>query len=238
MIPENKYLIEKYTKEQVFHTDMMYDEAFEFVLEIIQTDFSSCNAWDEKNEYSFYIDRIGNINYSKKKHSNTAPAMRVKHNKDKKHIIEEGTIIEPLIDLGIFTAEGKIIKGMHNKFKQINRILEIINDGVECLKGLPITVVDYGCGKSYLTYILYYYFKEIKNLDITMIGVDKKEEIINNCNNIAPKYKYENLKFIAGNVENYEYEGNVDIVIALHACDTATDYALFNGSFLLSVKKV
>jgi len=228
-VSEEKYLIEKYTAKQVFHTNMIFDEAFEFVIDLIKTDFSSCNAWDEKNEYSFYIDRVGNINFSKKKHSKTAPTMRVKHNKDKKHIIEEGTIIEPLIDLGIFTAEGKIIKGMYNKFKQINRILEIINDEMEDLKGRPITVVDYGCGKSYLTYILYYYFKEIKNIDITMIGVDEKKDVIDNCNNIAKKYNYENLKFIVGDIGNYEYDGEVDIVIALHACDTATDYALFNA---------
>ena len=118
---------------------------------------------------------------------------------------------------------------MHNKYKQINRILEIINDEVEKLNKQSITVVDYGCGKSYLTFVLYYYFKHVRNLDITMIGIDRKEEVIKNCRKIAEKYKYDKLKFIAGDIESNEYEDDVDIVIALHACDTATDYALFHA---------
>ena len=146
-----------------------------------------------------------------------------------------------LIDLGVQTKEGKIVKAKYDKFKQINRFLEFIQDILPALpKDRKLTMIDFGCGKSYLTFAMYYYLKVLNHYDIRVIGLDLKEDVICHCNGLSKKYGYDDLTFLLGDISTYEGVDAVDMVVTLHACDTATDYALYkaikwNAKVILSV---
>lgn len=221
--------VEKYTQKQVFHENLSEQDAKHFLLEELSSHFRQCNGWDEEREHMIRISKNGKAAYQKKRTSQ-APKAKKENNRKKNYILKEGTVIPPLVDMGLFTAEGKVVRSMYDKYKQINRFVEIIDDEIDNLpKDETITVIDFGCGKSYLTFILYYYLVELKKLDVRIIGLDLKADVIENCNKAARKYGYDSLRFELGDINGYECPYPVDMVISLHACDTATDYALYNA---------
>ncbi|MCL2277669.1 MAG: SAM-dependent methyltransferase [Treponema sp.] len=162
------------------------------------------------------------------------------HDNEKNYLLKEGMSIKPLVDLGVFSKDYRIIKAKYYKFKQINNFLKNIVSAMEHNTIDALNIVEFGCGKSYLTFILYYYFKYIKKINVSVTGYDKEAYVVDLCNNVAQKYQYENLKFIQGDVSHLrtfgsaqcsqltpnEHHDNIDMIVTLHACDTATDYAL------------
>ena len=149
------------------------------------------------------------------------------HNRKKNYILEEGRMVPFLVDLGVQTKDGKIVNSRYDKFKQINRFLELIEDILPRLdRSKESVILDFGCGKSYLTFAMYYYLKELKGYDIRIIGLDLKEDVIAHCNELKDKYGYGKLSFLVGDIASYTDVDAVDMVVTLHACDTATDYAL------------
>ena len=223
------YQIEKYTEKQVFHENIEKKELKEKIEELFVSKYKQLNAFSKESSFDLKVSKKGKVFLGIKKNNEALKVLKKEHNRKKNYILEEGMIIEPLIDLGVFTKEGKVINSKYDKYKQINRFIEIIDDEIKKIDQKELTILDFGCGKSYLTFILYYYFVEIKKIKVNMIGLDLKADVIKKCNEIAKKYNYENLHFELGDINGFKYNNKVDMVITLHACDTATDYALYNA---------
>ncbi|MBZ9608821.1 SAM-dependent methyltransferase [Clostridium estertheticum] len=222
------YQIEKNTDKQAFHENITIDVLGEKILEYVSASYKQVDAWSNTITFDLKISKKGKVHLGKKKSDNVKIANKG-HNKEKNYILKEGMIIEPLIDLGIFTKEGRVVNSKYDKYKQINKFVEIIDDEIKKNDFKELTILDFGCGKSYLTFVLYYYFVEIKKINVKMIGLDLKEDVIKECNDISKRYNYENLHFELGDINGFKYDNKVDMVITLHACDTATDYALYNA---------
>lgn len=219
------YQAAQYTQKQAFHKNITSEDLFSFVA--LQLDaFRQLNAFDSSREYMLMISKKG-----KSALTSRAAALQSEqtHDRVKKYILPEGSTVLPLIDMGIFTKEGKVVKSMYDKFRQINRFLEIIDDAVKDYKKSEISIIDFGCGKSYLTFVLYYYFSEIKNIKPNIVGLDLKADVIEKCSLAAKKYGYDGLRFEIGDISGYKALFKVDMVVTLHACDTATDFALYNA---------
>lgn len=235
IIIENKgktYQIAKYTEKQVFHENVSCEELAVRCMELVENHYKQINGMSATEEHIILISKKGKCNYKVKKTATDSVKLTGKtegHNRKKNYILKEGMNIEPLVDMGVFTKDGKVVNAMYDKYKQINRFIEIIDDEVSSLNVEKLNVIDFGCGKSYLTFVVYYYLTEVMNLKVNMIGLDLKEDVIKKCNEAAEKYQYTNLKFEVGDVNGFKAPFDVDMVITLHACDTATDFALYNA---------
>ena len=222
------YYVEKQTETQVFHEKMQYAEVKSSIQSLLGSHYRDLHVWSAGHEYAVRISKKGKVSL-RDTVPIKAPPVRQAHNREKNYILKQGMHIEPLVDMGIFTREGKVVQAMYDKYRQINRFVEIVDDEMKKNEKDELQILDFGCGKSYLTFVLYYYFTEIKKINVKMIGLDVKRDVIEKCEATAEKYGYENLEFRVGDIGSYESDGGVDVVITLHACDTATDYALFNA---------
>lgn len=218
---------ESFTKTQVFHENVETKALAETVIKKMEV-FRQLDAFCEEREFSLKITKKGKMLTSSRKASGNVKADTA-HNREKNYILKEGNIIPPLVDLGVMTADGRIVKAKSDKFRQINRFVEIIDDVIGKTGLDDIKIIDFGCGKSYLTFILYYYLTEIKGMHPQIIGLDLKEKVIEDCNKIAKKYGYDGLTFEIGDINGFKASFKPDMVISLHACDTATDHAIYNA---------
>ena len=228
---KNGFQIEKYTEKQVFHENVSAEDLGARCAALLDEKYQQVDAWDREKQYTLLISKKGKYTFKRKMlggQSAPAPAADA-HNRQKQYILAEGTVIPPLVDMGVFTQEGKVVRTMYDKYRQINRFIELIDDAVKDTKATTLNVIDFGCGKSYLTFILYYYLTEVRHIEANIIGLDLKADVIEHCNAAAKRYGYTGLTFALGDINGYAAPFAVDMVLTLHACDTATDFALFNA---------
>lgn len=227
-----KFQIEESTEQQVFHRNMECEEAVSYIMKQMEEQYRNAELFSRLGSLNVLISKKETMTLKVKKKvrsdepSNSSVNL-LSHNRKKCYVLEEGTPIPFLVDLGVMSAEGMVVKAKYDKFRQINRFLEYIEDILPRLDRNQETVIlDFGCGKSYLTFAMYYYLKEVKGYPIKILGLDLKKDVITLCNRLSEKFGFDNLCFYHGDIAEYEGVSHVDMVVTLHACDTATDYAI------------
>lgn len=222
---ELKYQFTYEYKTKVIHKNLTNEESIKEINLLLEESFKQGVLFSKDGDYHILISKKGKVNILKKKASKEEGDLN--HNRVKTYIIEEGVPCDFLIRLGVMTEKGKVVAKRYDKFRQINRFLEMVSDIIPKIKtDGHLNIVDFGCGKSYLTFALYHYLVNILNLDINIVGLDLKEDVIMFCNEVAEDLNYKNLKFTYGDIKDFEEFKTVDMVVTLHACDTATDAAL------------
>ena len=234
------FQFESFTAKQAFHKNLDRDAAVQ-ELSGCAGEFRQMQIETADAEYTVLISKKGKATIKRKQRREEAQAADLSHNRRKRYILEEGKFVPFLHDLGVMAEDGKIVRSRTDKFRQINRFLEFIEDILPQLdRDRELTILDFGCGKSYLTFAMYYYLHELKGYDIRIVGLDLKEDVIRHCSRLAEQYGYDKLTFLTGDIADYDGVDQVDMVVTLHACDTATDYALakavgWNAKVILSV---
>ena len=222
---EEKYQFEYFYDKNVEHKNLNNDETKTEINNLISEYFKQVLINTTKADYHILVNKKGKININQKKP--TRKFEEASHNRKKKYILNEGELTPFLIELGIMTKQGKIVNSKYDKFKQINRYLELVSDCIPYLdKNKTIRIIDFGCGKAYLTFALYDYLVLKMGYNVEIVGLDLKENVIEFCSNLAQKLDFEDLRFEQGDIKGFDQFSNVDMVISLHACNTATDEAL------------
>ena len=220
------YQVERFRDNKAFHENL----EGESLLRLVEADF------DGRYRQALLVTEEESAQYSMKaggdykRHGGAAvprPAPTAGNNREKQYLLPEGEPVPALVDLGVFTPDYRIVRAKYDKYRQINRFLELIDQAFRDDGREELTVLDFGCGKSYLTFILYYYFAVKQGRRVRIIGYDLKKDVVEHCNAVAEKYGYTGLRFVHADVSRDALYGErVDMIVTLHACDTATDYAL------------
>lgn len=220
-----------YIEDKIFHKNYSKEELIKELPNWFKGLFRQVEIKRKKENVFILISKKGKVNINTRKtKENKDIIINKDHDRRKNYILEEGVPIPFLIDLGVMTADGKIKKAMFNKFRQINRFLEFIEDILPNLeKDKEVRILDFGCGKSYLTFAMYYYLKILKGYHINIIGLDLKEDVVKKCNRLKDEYGYSHMEFLQGDISEYEGENTIDMVVSLHACNEATDYAIYKA---------
>lgn len=217
---------EEYRNNQAFHLNLEAEATSKYVENQMKV-FKQMQMETRQFRYQVLVSKKGKMTIQKRLQTAEVKEVNYSHNRAKHYILEEGKTVPFLRDLGVMTKTGEIVRTKFDKFRQINRFLEFIEDILPQLpKDREVTILDFGCGKSYLTFAMYYYLHELNGYDIRIIGLNLKTDVIEACNQLAKKYGYKKLKFLEGNIADYTGSDEVDMVVTLHACDTATDFAL------------
>lgn len=223
---------EEQVGKQAFHRNMNKEEAVDYIKALLDGSFRQAEIASANGSALILVSKKGKVTVKVKRSSGRpariqAGTAALSHNRKKQYILEEGKPVPFLVDLGVMTKEGKIVSSRYDKYRQINRFLEFIEDILPNLdQAEETTIIDFGCGKSYLTFAMYYYLKVLKEYPVHIIGLDLKQDVIDHCSSLGRQYGYDRLDFFHGDIASYQGVDHADMVVTLHACDTATDYAL------------
>lgn len=219
------YQISKHDRQKVYHENLSPEACAAFVEESLQQ--YKQGVFSLKDAYfHILVDKQNKMTIIRKEQEAEACKL-VPHNRQKNYVLQEGVVVPFLVTLGVMTSTGKVVAQKYDKFRQINRFLEMVRDVVEYLpKDRCVEIVDFGCGKAYLTFALHYYLHEIEKRKVRIQGLDLKKDVITQCQQLAERLKLEGISFAIGDINDFEHSGKVDMMISLHACDTATDAAL------------
>lgn len=224
---EIEYQVSEFVGRKVLHSNHSAADVKKKIIDYMTEDFKQAQINMTDAAAAILSSKSKTLTCKYKKAGQLKVQRDLSHNRTKKYIIQEGKPVAFMIDLGVMGQDGKIIRTRYDKFRQINRFLEYIEDILPKLdKERELTIIDFGCGKSYLTFAMYYYLKELKGYNIRIIGLDLKADVIEHCNELRTRYGYDKLDFYVGDIATYKDVDKVDMVVTLHACDTATDYAL------------
>lgn len=216
-----------YQGTKVLHSNLDKKGVIFRIIVWLSDTFKQGEIQSAKGTVTFLVSKKGKITTKINKKAGAFSKGLMDHNRVKNYILEEGIPVPFLVGLGVQTSEGKVVKAKYDKFRQINRYLEFIEDIIPKLpKGKTLRIIDFGCGKSYLTFAMYYYLHEMKKYPVQITGLDLKTDVIEHCNQLAAEYGYKELSFEKGDIASYQGAAQVDMVVTLHACDTATDFAI------------
>jgi SAM-dependent methyltransferase len=217
------YQISCYYDQKVKHENLTAEALKTYFANVLGPYFKQGQLYTKTADLQILFNKKGEGTILKK--APTRFQVNLEHNRKKQYLIPEGTPCDFMIALGVMDVDGKVHKKMYDKFRQLNKYLEFVDDSLPYL-GEDLTIIDFGCGKAYLTFALYYYLVKLMGRQVKIIGLDLKEDVIDFCNATAMKLGYHGLAFKMGDIKDFEFNGNVDMVVSLHACDTATDEAL------------
>mgnify|MGYP002516652794 FL=1 len=224
---ERRYQLERFRGSKAYHQNLTAEELLRAAADELDGRYRQVLIVSDALAAQYSLKTNG----SYKRRMSTAvprPGAGDAHNREKSYILAEGENIPALVDLGVFTADFHVVRAKYDKYKQINRFIELVDDEFSRTNRRDITILDFGCGKSYLTFILYYYFTVKRGMNARIIGYDLKEDVVERCNAVAEKYGYTGLSFVHADVtRDVLYDEHIDMIVTLHACDTATDYALW-----------
>ena len=234
------YQVERFRDNKAFHQNLDDTALLSLVDNELEGRYRQVLIVGERESAQYVLRQKGGYKKTGRSAALPRPGGDQAHNREKEYLLREGENIPALVDLGVFTPDFKIVRSKYDKYKQINRFVELVDQELGRYEGREIRILDFGCGKSYLTFAMYYYLKTVKAYDVDIIGLDLKTDVIAKCNALRDKYGYDGLKFFQGDIKDYEGAESVDMVVTLHACDTATDYALhkavlWDASVILSV---
>ena len=205
-------------------------DAAEVISEMVGEQYKQMNIMTSAGSCEVMVSKKGKVTVIDKIKRNTASAVDTAHNRQKQYIIPDNKPVDFLIALGVQDENGNVFDKKRSKFRQINRFLETVSDIERSIvTGDDLYILDLCCGKSYLSFALYYYFAKIKGYKVKMDCVDLKKDVIEYCSSVSEKLNYEGLTFTAGDIREFEVKRTPDLTVSLHACDIATDIVLAKG---------
>jgi len=223
------YQFEKHIDHKVYHENVPEQEAAARLMKTM-ADYRQALMKSPEADVQLLASKKGDIAMLQGKPTGKQEPQPSSHNRVKSYLIPEGEPADFLVRLGVMTPDGRVVKAKYDKFRQINRFLEMVADVLPALpRDRLIKIVDFGCGKSYLTFALYHLLAIRENLPVRIAGLDLKADVIRDCNRLAADLGWDNLSFAIGDIADYREESAVDMVVTLHACDTATDAALLQA---------